>query len=130
MKLYNYDSKHQSINGELDLGDITDVESAIVDKLIYFLDEAGFTSRYNGLVLAKSYVIGYDEFPEIFFDPETIAPSKLKKGMEIVITGGSYVRIKATVTDITTLNIGLAVCDDFIWINLNEIETIYLVNLP
>lgn len=61
MKLFNYDDKHQNVNGELNLGALTPDEEKLLGKVIAFLGEQGLTSRYHGLVLAESFDRKVDE---------------------------------------------------------------------
>ena len=61
MKLFNYDEKHQRVNAELDLGELSLKELELINKIIDFIDERGITNRYNTLELADSWNYVRDE---------------------------------------------------------------------
>lgn len=60
MKLFNYDEKHERVNGELDLGELTPSESKLLDKIVAWMGDQGFTSRYQQLEIAERYEVDYD----------------------------------------------------------------------
>ncbi len=69
MKLFIHDEKHERINGELDLGEITDKEKELIQKTIDFLESNEITNRYCQLKLANKAVVEYQEGePEVIFD--------------------------------------------------------------
>jgi hypothetical protein len=71
MKLFIYDEKHERVNGELDLGDISDTENQLLEKVIAFLDKENITDRYGSLELANgySYYADFeDEFPVVLWE--------------------------------------------------------------
>ena len=61
MKLFIYDSKHSNILGELDLGSISAETEEVVDKIINFLDETEFTTRYKEMTVANGVGKKFDE---------------------------------------------------------------------
>lgn len=61
MKLFLHDRKHEQILAELDLGEISHEQEALLDKIINFLDEQGVTDRYKDLMLANGYTQGIQD---------------------------------------------------------------------
>ncbi len=62
MKLFLYDTKHQQVNGSTDLGNLTDSEVALVNKVIAFLyDQLILDGRYRSITLAEDIDVIYDE---------------------------------------------------------------------
>jgi hypothetical protein len=53
MILYNYDRKHDWVNGSLDLGEISERECEVVRAVLVFLGEQRVTNNYRELVLAR-----------------------------------------------------------------------------
>lgn len=71
MKLYVHDEKHQNVNGELNLGEVSEKEAAMIKKIMDFLGEQGMSHRYARLVLANNYTVTYDKedgFPTVKFE--------------------------------------------------------------
>ena len=72
MQLFIYDEKHEQVPGAIDLGNLTQHEEAIVQKIIAFLDSKQITDRYKRLILANRYRLSFDsgdvESRIIFYD--------------------------------------------------------------
>ena len=72
MKLFIYDSKHEQVNGTLDLGNDLDMDDIdLVTKIVHFLKIEGVTNNYNELVVASGYSRKVDqdgEDPAIYFE--------------------------------------------------------------
>lgn len=60
MKLFQYDSKHDRVISELDLGELSDEQNALLDKVLEWMETRLFT-RYNSAVLAESYTESWDD---------------------------------------------------------------------
>ncbi len=60
MKLFHHDDKHDRINGELDLGDISFKEQQLLKQVIAFLAQQGVTNRRQNVTLAKTYSVHCD----------------------------------------------------------------------
>lgn len=56
-KLFIYDYKHQQVHAELELGELTPDQWALMEKLFPFFEENELTTRYKALTIAKSYEI-------------------------------------------------------------------------
>lgn len=56
MNLYIYDSRHEQVLDELPITNIAQAE-----QMALFLEKNGFTTSYNMLVIAYSYIVDYDE---------------------------------------------------------------------
>ena len=71
MKLYYYDSKHEQIHGEIELGKLNDDHLGLIGGIEQFLFEQGIIDRrYKNLVVAESYEQIYTEGepnPEVTF---------------------------------------------------------------
>lgn len=57
MKLFNFDEKHQQVNGEVDLGSLTQKERELVEKVLAFIPQ----DRYQSYILASSFTQIYNE---------------------------------------------------------------------
>lgn len=68
MKLFAYDEKHESVNQYVDLGELTNDQIKLVDKIINSLEALGFSDRYRRLVLAESYEIKFENNPPDWWD--------------------------------------------------------------
>jgi hypothetical protein len=83
VKLFNFDNKHEWVNGELDLGIITESEKALLQKVIDFLEIEGITNRYKTLMLAEKYSIDFvedDDFPVVVFHADESIPCNTLTG--------------------------------------------------
>ena len=62
MNMYLYDTKHQQVIAQQDMGDLTETEVALVNKVFDFLQDNLVTDgRYKNLVLAESIGVIYDD---------------------------------------------------------------------
>lgn len=69
MKLFILDRKHQKINNQLDLGNLTDREQKLIEKITDFLEQNNITNHYNELKLAELVKVEYTEGePELSFE--------------------------------------------------------------
>lgn len=69
LKLFIHDKKHDRVIGEMEISNKTEILEAIED-IVNFLNE-NLTSRYNRLVVAKSYTSTYDkenDYSEVEFE--------------------------------------------------------------
>jgi hypothetical protein len=56
MKLYYYDSKHEQVHYELNLGDLSSEDQALLDRVIDWMQNIGLLDgRYRDLVVADGY---------------------------------------------------------------------------
>lgn len=69
MQLVQFNAKDQTVNSSLDLGEVSDSESRLLEKVLNWMDDK-FFSRYNQVVFCRGYEIQRDGdgFPEVIFD--------------------------------------------------------------
>ena len=72
MKIFYYDSKHERVHGEIDLGPLNIKEYDLLQKAIKQMEDMIWNildGRYKNLILAQSYDTIYDDGePLIIFD--------------------------------------------------------------
>ena len=62
MKLFLYDTKHQQVTAQKDMGNLTEKDVALVNTVLEFLQDNLVTDgRYNNLTLAESIDVIYDD---------------------------------------------------------------------
>jgi hypothetical protein len=61
MKLFLYDEKHHQVYDMIDLGELSNKEIILLQKVAYFLGKNAITDRYKSLVVADSYTQTYPE---------------------------------------------------------------------
>lgn len=62
MKLFYYDTKHEQVIAQKDMGDLSEKEINLVDEVLEFLSENDITDgRYKNLVLANNIETMYDD---------------------------------------------------------------------
>lgn len=62
LKLFLYDDKHGNMVKEVYLGELTDTERNVADKIIQGMEEANFLDgRYRAATIAESYERKLDE---------------------------------------------------------------------
>lgn len=59
MKIFRIDEKHNSVNGELDLGDISPREQELIEKALSYVNEN--QSRYNQYELGNAAEIKWED---------------------------------------------------------------------
>lgn len=65
MKMFYYDSRHEEVHNEVDLGELTEDQTILINKIERFLFRSGIIDRhYKHLILAESFVKTYDEEQE------------------------------------------------------------------
>lgn len=61
MKLFIYNEKDETVNGEIDLGTISITEVALLEKVFEWLGYKGITNSYHDLVLADNFHQTYED---------------------------------------------------------------------
>lgn len=55
MKVYLYNSVNEEVNGELDIGNVTENELKLLNMVFEFLDNSHITKKYWNFVVANDY---------------------------------------------------------------------------